>query len=49
VIALPQGSDACRGCFLELLRVAAPSLSEAELEKIDRGAKALHDRIWKTD
>jgi len=49
VIALPQGSDACRRCFLELLRVAAPSLSEAELKKIDRAAKALHDRIWKVD
>lgn len=48
-IALPQGSDASRQSFLDLLRAAAPSLSETELRQIDRASQALHDRVWKVE
>jgi hypothetical protein len=46
VIALPQGNDADRRYFVEMLRSAAPSLSEPDLQQIESAATALHDRIW---
>jgi thiol-disulfide isomerase/thioredoxin len=44
--ALPQGGDKSRDHFLVMLRRGAPTITDVELQDIDRRAKAFHDRIW---
>jgi hypothetical protein len=46
VIGLPQGSDADRRYFLDMLRTSCPRISTGELEQIDNAARKLHHRIW---
>lgn len=46
VIGLAHGSPADRAWFLEMLKKAAPQISDEELAKLNRDALAFHERIW---
>ncbi|MCI0743285.1 MAG: hypothetical protein L0Y72_30020, partial [Gemmataceae bacterium] len=46
VLGIPQGTDADRRYFVNMLRTACDRMTDGELDQLDKAAKGLHDRIW---